>query len=273
MELLDAGNTGAYGHPVPTKVRSATRRARPSWSPATTSRTWKCCSSRPRARGSISTPTARCCPRTATRRSRNIPTSSAITARLGRTRAREFADFPGAILMTTNCIQRPATAIRRTFSRPALVGLARRHRTSSDQNFAPVIEPGARPCPDSRTMRTAVRSWSASATTPCWAWPSKVIEAVKAKADPALLPGRRLRRRQAGPELLHRVRREGAPGLRDPDPGLRQVPFFNKDFGDIGGIPRLLDMGQCNDAYSAIQIAVALANAFDVRRQRPAAVA
>jgi hydroxylamine reductase len=39
--------------------------------------------------------------------------------------------------------------------------------------------------------------------------------------------------------------------------------FFNKDLGDIGGIPRLLDMGQCNDAYSAIQIAVALADAFD----------
>ena len=40
---------------------------------------------------------------------------------------------------------------------------------------------------------------------------------------------------------------------------------FNKlDFGTIGGIPRLLDVGQCNDAYSAIQIAVALANAFGV---------
>jgi hydroxylamine reductase len=39
---------------------------------------------------------------------------------------------------------------------------------------------------------------------------------------------------------------------------------FNKlEFGDIGGIPRLLDMGQCNDAYSAIQVAVALANAFE----------
>ena len=38
---------------------------------------------------------------------------------------------------------------------------------------------------------------------------------------------------------------------------------FNKnDFGAIGGIPRLLDIGQCNDAYSAIQIAVALSKAF-----------
>jgi hydroxylamine reductase len=35
------------------------------------------------------------------------------------------------------------------------------------------------------------------------------------------------------------------------------------EFGDIGGIPRLLDMGQCNDAYSAIQVAVALAKAFN----------
>jgi hydroxylamine reductase len=39
---------------------------------------------------------------------------------------------------------------------------------------------------------------------------------------------------------------------------------FNKlEFGDIGGIPRLLDVGQCNDAYSAVQIAVALAGAFN----------
>jgi hydroxylamine reductase len=38
--------------------------------------------------------------------------------------------------------------------------------------------------------------------------------------------------------------------------------FFDKDLGDIGGIPRLLDVGQCNDAYSAIKIALALADAF-----------
>jgi hydroxylamine reductase len=39
---------------------------------------------------------------------------------------------------------------------------------------------------------------------------------------------------------------------------------FNKlDFGNIDGIPRLLDIGQCNDAYSAVQIALALAEAFD----------
>ncbi|MBU4191622.1 MAG: hydroxylamine reductase, partial [Proteobacteria bacterium] len=39
--------------------------------------------------------------------------------------------------------------------------------------------------------------------------------------------------------------------------------FFDKKLGDINGIPRLLDVGQCNDAYSAVQIALALAKAFD----------
>ncbi len=39
--------------------------------------------------------------------------------------------------------------------------------------------------------------------------------------------------------------------------------FNDLDLGTIGGLPRIMDMGQCNDAYSAIQVAVALAKAFD----------
>ena len=39
--------------------------------------------------------------------------------------------------------------------------------------------------------------------------------------------------------------------------------FHKLDFGEIAGIPRLLDIGQCNDVYSAILIATALADAFD----------
>ena len=46
--------------------------------------------------------------------------------------------------------------------------------------------------------------------------------------------------------------------------GCGKFRFFDQDFGNIGGIPRLLDVGQCNDAYSAIQIAIALANAFEI---------
>ena len=38
--------------------------------------------------------------------------------------------------------------------------------------------------------------------------------------------------------------------------------FNDLDLGEIGGLPRIMDMGQCNDAYSAIRVAVALAEAF-----------
>jgi hydroxylamine reductase len=40
--------------------------------------------------------------------------------------------------------------------------------------------------------------------------------------------------------------------------------FFDKELGNIGNLPRLMDVGQCNDAYSAIQIALGLANAFNI---------
>ena len=39
--------------------------------------------------------------------------------------------------------------------------------------------------------------------------------------------------------------------------------FNDLDLGEIGGFPRIMDMGQCNDAYSAIKVAVALAQAFE----------
>jgi hydroxylamine reductase len=45
--------------------------------------------------------------------------------------------------------------------------------------------------------------------------------------------------------------------------GCAKYRFNQHDFGDIGGIPRLLDLGQCNDTYSAIKIATALAGAFE----------
>ena len=64
-------------------------------------------------------------------------------------------------------------------------------------------------------------------------------------------------------ELLYGICQTDSAGHRDPDPGLRQIPLHDLDLGTIGGLPRVMDIGQCNDAYSAIQIALALADAFD----------
>jgi hydroxylamine reductase len=173
---------------------------------------------------------------------------------------KEFPDFPGAIIFNTNCIQKPAESYTgRLFTWGTVAWPGIRHIEGWD--FKEVINkalelPGFPEAPGKEILvgfgHNAVLGVA-----------DKVIEAVKAGA------------------VKHFFLIGGCDGAK---PGrnyytefAEKVPKdcviltlacgkyrFNKlDFGDIGGIPRLLDVGQCNDAYSAIQIAVALAGAFE----------
>ncbi len=173
----------------------------------------------------------------------------------------EFAKFPGAILMTTNCIQEPQAAYEHRIFTAGHVGWPNiRHIT--DRDFTPVIKaalaaPGfTEDGPDKTILvgfgRNAVLSVA-----------DKVIGAVKAG------------------EIKHFFLVGGCDGARTGRDYYTEfaeaVPKdcliltlacgkyrFNKlDFGTVAGLPRLLDVGQCNDAYSAIQIAVALSKAFN----------
>jgi hydroxylamine reductase len=66
-----------------------------------------------------------------------------------------------------------------------------------------------------------------------------------------------------GRNLLHRVRRSHAANTVLLTLGCGKYRFNSHDFGTVAGLPRLLDLGQCNDSYSALVIAQALAKAFD----------
>ncbi len=80
--------------------------------------------------------------------------------------------------------------------------------------------------------------------------------------DTPLFPDRRLRRCSTDAQLLHGLCTDDAARHADSDAGLRRCRLNDMDLGSIEGIPRILDCGQCNDAYSAIRIALALAEAF-----------
>jgi hydroxylamine reductase len=175
--------------------------------------------------------------------------------------AKEFAAFPGSILMTSNCIQQPKNSYGdRIFTSGATAWPGLQHVTRKD--FSSVIKaalaaPGfAENGPDD-TILTGFGHHAVLSVA------GAVVDAVKAG------------------KIRHFFLIGGCDGAR---PGrdyytelAESVPKdcviltlacgkyrFNKlQFGDIGGIPRLLDIGQCNDAYSAIQIAVALAGAFN----------
>jgi hydroxylamine reductase len=174
--------------------------------------------------------------------------------------AKEFDSFPGAILMTTNCIQKPRVSyINRIFTS----GLVAWPGVTHIQNryFAPVIEAAleAEGFSEDGPEKTILVGFGHNAVMNV---ADKVIEAVKSGA------------------IKHFYLIGGCDGAKSGrnyyTEFAQSVPKdsviltlacgkfrFNKlEFGDIGGIPRLLDIGQCNDAFSAIQIAVALANAF-----------
>ncbi len=137
----------------------------------------------------------------------------------------EFDAFPGAILMTTNCIQKPADELQGPHLHQRAGGLAGRaaHRAATATSRRSSRPRWPRPA--SRTTRPTKTITVGFGRNAVLGVADKVIDAVKTGQDPPFLPGRRLRRRQARPQLLHRVRPEGAEGLRDPHAGLRQVPL------------------------------------------------
>ena len=163
--------------------------------------------------------------------------------------------------MTTNCIQRPHEGYKdRIFTSGLVAWPGVKH--VADRHFAPVLQaalaaPGFQKDGADKTILVGFGHNAVMGVA------DKVIDAVKAgKIRRFFLVGGC----------------DGAKSGRNYYTDLAQkIPKdcviltlacgkyrFNKlDFGDIGGIPRLLDIGQCNDAYSAIQIAVALAEAFD----------
>lgn len=178
----------------------------------------------------------------------------------------EFAKFPGAILMTTNCIQKPRESYKTNIFTCGAVGWSGvthiAATVADDRNFAPVIAkalelPGFTEDEDKGAVMVGFARNAVLGVA------GQVVEAVKNK------------------NIRHFFLVGGCDGAK---PGrdyftefVEKVPkdcmvltlacgkfrFFDKNLGDIGGIPRLLDVGQCNDAYSAIQIAVALAKAFN----------
>ncbi len=179
--------------------------------------------------------------------------------------AKEFDAFPGAILMTTNCIQAPRESYKARIFTTGLVAWPGVVHIPNDVpnsvNFKPVIDAAlAAPGFDADGPDQTILVGFGHNTILGVA--DKVIAAVKAG------------------QLKHFFLIGGCDGAKSGRNYYTQfaeaVPKdcviltlacgkfrFNKlQFGDIGGIPRLLDCGQCNDAYSAIKVAGALAGAF-----------
>jgi len=262
MELLDAGNTETYGHPTPTEVPLGAKAGKAILITGHDLKDLDLLLKQTEGKGINIYTHGEMLPCHAYPELKKYSHFYGHFGTAWQNQAKEFPEFPGAILFTTNCIQKPADSYKSKVFTTGLVGWPDLVHIGDDKDFTPVIEkalelPGFTEDTDNDSVLAGFARNAVLGVA------DKVIDAVKTKA------------------IRHFFLVGGCDGAK---PGrnyytefVEKVPedcmiltlacgkfrFFDKKLGDIGGIPRLLDVGQCNDAYSAIQIAVALAGAFE----------
>ena len=262
MEILDAANTTAYGLPVPTKVPLGTKKGKAILVSGHDLKDLEEILKQSAGKGIYIYTHGEMLPTHAYPGLKKYPHFYGHYGTAWQNQLKEFPKFPGAIVLTTNCLMRVQQAYQDNIFTRGLVGWPG-VKHLDDRNFAPVIEkalamPGFPEDANGKQVTVGFNRTSILGVA------DKVIEAVKNK------------------NIRHFFLVAGCDGAK---PGrnyytefVEKIPkdcvvltlacgkfrFFDKDLGTIGGIPRLLDVGQCNDAYSAIQVAAALSKAFNV---------
>ncbi len=262
MGMLDTANTGAYGHPVPTPVRVTPVRGKAILVSGHDLKDLAILLEQTKDAGVNIYTHGEMLPAHGYPALKQYPHLVGNYGGAWQDQRKEFDAFPGAILMTTNCIQKPKEAYQARIFTTGLVAWPGVTHVA-DKDFTPVIEAalaadGFTEDGEEQTILVGFGHHTVLGVA------GAVIDAVKSGA------------------IRHFFLVCGCDGAK---PGrnyytdfAEQVPEdcviltlacgkyrFNKlDFGAIGGIPRLLDIGQCNDAYSAIKIATALAEVFGV---------
>ena len=178
----------------------------------------------------------------------------------------EFASFNGPILMTTNCIVPPADSYKdRLFTTGAAGYPGCKHidgKYGETKDFSEIIEM-AKKCPAPTEIETG-EIVGGFAHEQVFALADKVVEAVKSGAIRKFFV-------MAGCDGRMKSRNyytEFAKALPNDTviltAGCAKYKYNKLDLGDINGIPRVLDAGQCNDSYSLALIALKLKEVFDL---------
>ncbi|MBG0791715.1 MAG: hydroxylamine reductase [Desulfovibrionaceae bacterium] len=260
MELLDDANTSAYGHPVPTQVKLGPTAGKAILVSGHDLKDLETLLRQTEGTGINVYTHGEMLPCHGYPELKKYPHLAGHYGTAWQNQKKEFAKFPGAILMTTNCIQDPKNYIENIFT-TGLVGWPGAAHVKNE-DFTPVIEralamDGFAEDLDKGTVmvgfaRNAVLSVAET-----------VINAVKSGDIRHFLLVGGCDGAKPGRNYYTEIVEKAPKDTVILTLACGKFRFFDKQLGDIGGIPRLLDIGQCNDAYSAVQIALALAKAFD----------
>ena len=180
---------------------------------------------------------------------------------------KEFADIPAPILFTTNCLMPPKPGYADRVFTTEVVSYPEIVHIGEDKDFTPVIEKALAlgGYPEDRQFTginggEMVMTGFARGTVLGVA--DKVIEAVKAGTIRHFFLVGGCDGARPGRNYYTELVKQAPPDTIILTLACGKYRFNDLDLGTIGGLPRIMDMGQCNDAYSAIQVALALAKAF-----------
>jgi hydroxylamine reductase len=260
MELLDEAHTSTYGHPVPTKVRITPVKGKAILVSGHDLKDLEELLKQTEGKGINIYTHGEMLP------AHGYPGLKKYKHLVGnyggawQDQQKEFAKFPGAILMTTNCIQDPKGYSDRIFTSGLVQWPGVKH--ISNRDFSPVIEAALKEKGFEKDgeekyitvgfARNAVLS--VANTVIDYVKKGKIKHFFLVGGCDGAKPGRNYYTKFVEKTPKDTLVLTLACG---------KYRFNKMDLGEIDGIPRLLDIGQCNDAYSAIQIALALSKAFN----------
>jgi hydroxylamine reductase len=268
MGLLDAANTGAYGTPEPTKVPLTIEKGPFIVISGHDLKDLELLLEQTDGTGVNVYTHGEMLPAHAYPMMKKHPQLKGNFGTAWQNQQKELDQIPAPVVFTTNCLMPPRASYADRVWTTGLVAFPELKSIGEDKDFGPVIEQAKKLGGYAQDQQLTGINGGHTVTTgfgqgTVLSIADKVVDAVKAG------------------KIRHFFLVGGCDGAR---PGrnyytqlVEQIPddcviltlacgkyrFNDLDLGDIDGIPRLLDVGQCNDAYGAVQIALALANAFD----------
>lgn len=265
MELLDEANTGAYGNPEPTEVLITNKKGPFIVVSGHDLEDIKELLEQTKGKGVNIYTHGEMLPTHGYPELKKHPHLIGNYGGAWQDQQQEFDNLPGAILMTTNCLKIPRDSYSDRLFTTSIVGfegIEHIEEQNGKKDFTPVIEKALElgGFKEDEEEKKIIVGFGHNAVL---SNADKIVEAVKQGA------------------IKHFFLIGGCDGARPgrnyytqfaektPDDTIiltlacGKYRFNKKDFGTIGDFPRLLDVGQCNDSYSAIKIALALADAFE----------
>ncbi|EYE89634.1 hydroxylamine reductase [Fervidicella metallireducens AeB] len=178
---------------------------------------------------------------------------------------KEFDGLPGCILMTTNCLMKPRDSYTDRLFTTSIVGcpgISHIKEVNGKKDFSLIINKALQlgGWPEDEQEKKIIVGFGHNAVL---SNAGKIVEAVKNGAIKHFFLVGGCDGARPGRNYYTEFAQKTPPDTLILTLACGKYRFNKMDFGKIGEFPRLLDVGQCNDSYSAIKIALALAEAFN----------